>query len=196
MATTGTTRKRGVFADRGIIPVSFIHSNLYFKSMTNTIIARDVFGNEYSHDVEALTQTIRVYAIVERDGKFLVTKQWDGVSLPGGGVEKGETLEATVVREVQEETGLTITLGNLFYNTSRFFQRNKDSQPVQAFMFFFTGEYVSGEISNTSITASETTYTNGVAEWIAPADFTQDAFRHSVSLEEIMDAYNSNTFKK
>jgi len=159
--------------------------------MTSTITARDVYGNEYTHDVEALTQTIRVYAIVQHDGKFLVTKQWDGVSLPGGGVEKGETLEETVVREVEEETGLTIKLGDLFYNTSRFFQRNKDSQPVQAFMFFFAGEYISGEISNTSITESETTYTNGVAEWIAPADFTQDIFRHSVSLKEIMDAYNA-----
>jgi len=57
-------------------------------------------------------------------------------------------------------------------------------------MFFFDGEYTSGEISNSSITESETTYTNGVAEWIDVDKLDQKDFRHSVSLAEILDNFN------
>ena len=33
---------------------------------------------------------------------------WPGLSFPGGHVEKGETLEESVIREIKEETGLDI----------------------------------------------------------------------------------------
>jgi ADP-ribose pyrophosphatase YjhB (NUDIX family) len=50
-------------------------------------------------------------AFVEKDsGEFLLERRRDNGlwGLPGGGVFPGETLEATAVREIQEETGLRI----------------------------------------------------------------------------------------
>lgn len=35
-------------------------------------------------------------------------KDWDGISFPGGHVEFGESVVQSVIREVQEETGLTV----------------------------------------------------------------------------------------
>jgi 8-oxo-dGTP diphosphatase len=47
--------------------------------------------------------------IVER-GKGAVTGIW---SLPGGHIEPGETARAAAVREIEEETGLAVTLSGL-----------------------------------------------------------------------------------
>jgi 8-oxo-dGTP diphosphatase len=56
---------------------------------------------------------VGVGAIIMRDGKILLERRKNDPgrgkwSVPGGIVELGETLEQTVIREVQEETGLVI----------------------------------------------------------------------------------------
>ena len=56
---------------------------------------------------------LAVSAAIFRDGRVLIVRRArppaHGLhSLPGGGVELGETLEEAVIREVREETGLAI----------------------------------------------------------------------------------------
>ncbi len=47
-----------------------------------------------------------------KDGKILVLdrkkNEWDGLTFPGGHVEKGESFAVSAIREIYEETGLTI----------------------------------------------------------------------------------------
>jgi 8-oxo-dGTP diphosphatase len=54
-----------------------------------------------------------VKALIISDGKFLAVRKSGGkplkYELPGGRMEFGETAEETVVREVYEETGLSVT---------------------------------------------------------------------------------------
>ena len=51
--------------------------------------------------------------VLRRGSKVLVQDRtdpnWPGVAFPGGHVEKGESFTDSVIREVQEETGLTIS---------------------------------------------------------------------------------------
>ncbi|MDQ4036120.1 MAG: NUDIX hydrolase [Chloroflexota bacterium] len=59
--------------------------------------------------------TLIVSAIVRRDGRLLLVEQQGPADpepswmLPGGRVEDGETLVAALERELDEETGLTLT---------------------------------------------------------------------------------------
>lgn len=56
-----------------------------------------------------LTNMCMVY---DHQGNILVQErldpEWPGVTFPGGHVEKGEPFTKSVIREVREETGLTI----------------------------------------------------------------------------------------
>lgn len=50
---------------------------------------------------------LRTVAVLVKDGKILVQRDKDGneYALPGGHVKIGETLEAGLIREIQEEIG-------------------------------------------------------------------------------------------
>lgn len=55
-----------------------------------------------------LTNMVMIY----KDEKILVINRkksdWPGLSFPGGHVEKDESIEESVYREIKEETGLTL----------------------------------------------------------------------------------------
>lgn len=58
-----------------------------------------------------LTERIATRAIIEKDGKVLLGKRARGFganqfALIGGKPDEGETLKQTIIREVEEETGL------------------------------------------------------------------------------------------
>ena len=64
------------------------------------------------------------YAVIVNKSRILLTwfngagRQEPGWTLPGGGVEYEETIEAAIVREVREESGYDVVLGRpLFTHT-------------------------------------------------------------------------------
>jgi 8-oxo-dGTP diphosphatase len=64
------------------------------------------------------TPRLAVRAIIVRDGRLLLVNAYPGgVSdlwcAPGGGVDAGSSLPDNLIREVHEETGLTVAVGPL-----------------------------------------------------------------------------------
>ena len=160
--------------------------------MTKSIICKDVFGNQYTVPVDELNIRVGVYAVIIEDNKILLTRQWDGYSSIGGGVEKGETIEESIVREVKEETGLTIMPDKIIHQATTFFKRNAETQANQSIQLYFTHSQLHGQINNDNITDSEKTYTNGTPEWVDLDKIDDINFRHSVSLRAILGAYDES----
>ncbi|WP_136658430.1 8-oxo-dGTP diphosphatase MutT [Nitratireductor sp. XY-223] len=65
------------------------------------------------------TIVVAACALVDADGRVLIARRPEGKSMaglwefPGGKVENGETPEETVIRELQEELGITTKLACL-----------------------------------------------------------------------------------
>ena len=55
---------------------------------------------------------LTVLCLIHKNGRYLlqdrIKNDWKGYTLPGGRIEPGESIVDAVIREMQEETGLTI----------------------------------------------------------------------------------------
>lgn len=55
---------------------------------------------------------LTVLCLVQKDGAYLlqnrIKEDWKGYTLPGGHIERGESIVDAVIREMKEETGLTV----------------------------------------------------------------------------------------
>lgn len=82
-----------------------------------------------------------VRAIVIRDGNLLVMHRnkfgTEYETLPGGAIEIGEQPEAAMLRELQEETSITVTNPRLVYI--------EDAGDMYGLQYIYLCEYVSGE---------------------------------------------------
>jgi ADP-ribose pyrophosphatase YjhB (NUDIX family) len=108
---------------------------------------------------------LAVSAAIIRAGKVLIVRRArppaSGLfTLPGGGVEAGETLRAAVTREVREETGLTVEpLGLAGYR--EVIARDGDGRVERHFVILpFAARWISGEVVLNEELAE--------AHWLAP----------------------------
>lgn len=90
----------------------------------------------YHPDEKEILKTLKAKLPVQKGGGGLVYNtnnevlfifrngKWD---LPKGGIDKGEEIEATALREVEEETGVTnLVITNKLQKTYHIFKRNGD----------------------------------------------------------------------
>lgn len=130
----------------------------------DTVICRDIHGIEHEVKRSDLRFRPSVYGIVIRDGKVLLTPQWDGYDFPGGGMELGETIDAALAREVKEETGLDVEMGDLVHIEDCFYHSAAE-EPWHSLLIYFTCKNARGELSTDGFMEDEKEYMK-LAEWI------------------------------
>jgi len=113
---------------------------------------------DYYHDPNAPTPNSIVVAVTafvqDEDGRLLMIRRTDNdhYAIPGGGQEVGETLTQTVVREVEEETGVTVEVTGLIgiYSDPGHVIAYDDGEVRQEFSICFCAQPVAGELRTSS----------------------------------------------
>jgi 8-oxo-dGTP diphosphatase len=126
---------------------------------------------------------LAVSAAIERDGKVLLVRRARHpakhiYTLPGGGVEIGETLIEAVTREVREETALEITPVGLAGHREAIIRDAQDVVERHFVILCFASRWKSGEITLNDELDD--------ARWVLPAEIA--GFRTTDGLAEIVAA--------
>lgn len=107
--------------------------------------------------------------LIYKGSKILVInrkkKDWPGLTLPGGHVEKNEDFNESVIREVKEETGLSIK--NPILCGIEEFKTNKEDRYI---MLFYKTNKFSGKIKSSK---------EGETFWVDKKDLN----KHKLSLD-------------
>lgn len=116
------------------------------------------------------------YAVITEGDRLLVT--WfngqgggrPGWSLPGGGVEFEESVEAGIVREAKEETGYDIALDSPL-GTHAFTRpaSDRDPRPFKALRILYAAHVIGGTLGTLEVGGS-----TDVARWRTFADLAAD----------------------
>jgi len=96
-------------------------------------------GGTHSVPLENLVFRPAVYGIIVGDGKMMVVtnRRTGKLWFPGGGVELGERMETALKREVREETGIEIEVGDFEGFEENFFYYDPLDEAFHSLLFFY-----------------------------------------------------------
>jgi 8-oxo-dGTP diphosphatase len=156
-----------------------------------TVICIGINGEKTEVPVDDLSFRPSVYGVIVRDGKVLLSSQWDGWDFPGGGIEIGETMNDAFAREIKEETGLIATPGELLRVSDSFFTHPNTHSHHHTIVIYFTAKEITGEISTKHMTEEELLYTRE-AQWIPLSEIRNLKFYNQVDSVALIQMASEN----
>jgi 8-oxo-dGTP pyrophosphatase MutT (NUDIX family) len=115
----------------------------------------DYFNDPAAPTANSILPSVTAVVLNEA-GELLVVHKTDNNlwALPGGGVDPGESVMMAVVREVKEETGIDVAVGDLVgvYTNPRHVMAYDDGEVRQQFSLCFRAHPTGGELSTSEET--------------------------------------------
>ncbi len=133
---------------------------------------------------------LTVLCLIRRGNEYLlqdrIKKDWKGFTLPGGHVEPGESIVDAVVREMKEETGLTVEHPKLC-GVKQFPISGESGENGRYLVFLFVADKFSGEV----ISSEE-----GTMHWVKIEDLQKvNLVKDFKELLEVMLDENLSEFR-
>lgn len=154
--------------------------------MSDKIKCVDQEGKFHEFSKEELEFRPSVYGVLIEDGKILLSPQWDGFDIPGGGIEIDETIDACLKREFWEETGLEIEVGEIVHAETSFFVLPNVTRPVNSILMYYICKKVGGEISDKNFDKFEKEYASK-AQWIELEKVESLKFLNSIDTVNVIE---------
>ncbi|MCX5848636.1 MAG: NUDIX hydrolase [Deltaproteobacteria bacterium] len=126
--------------------------------------------NQKSVNSYPVAPRVGVGAITIKDGKVLLVKRGIEPSkglwaIPGGTLKLGETLQECAAREILEETGITIKVGDCVYVFDFIERDDKRKIKFHFVIVDFSADYISGEPTGADDALE--------ARWLSPSDLRE-----------------------
>jgi 8-oxo-dGTP diphosphatase len=108
-------------------------------SQEELITCRSIYGNLVDIPKYKMRFRNSVYGIITDDDKLLVvrTRTTGLYAFPGGGIKLGEPILDALHREIMEETGIKVQVGEFLFQQQDFFYYDPADIAFHAFMFFY-----------------------------------------------------------
>jgi|WetSurMetagenome_2_1015567.scaffolds.fasta_scaffold554009_1 8-oxo-dGTP pyrophosphatase MutT (NUDIX family) len=116
------------------------------------------------------------YGIILNGDKILLTdvKSTGKYTLPGGGMEPGETRQQALKREVWEETGTEVEIDECISCVERNFYYDPTGEAFQVFAFIFLCRPKTFELTNKNNVADDE---SNKPEWVEILKLNEDSFQ-------------------
>ena len=100
-----------------------------------------------------------VYGVIIHEGKGPLNTPWDGHDFPGGGIDLGESIKGALLREIREETGVSVEVGPLLHIGEDFFIANfVEDTYYHSLHYYFLCASPKGELSTDGFAEYEKEY--------------------------------------